>query len=612
MRVRKTLRRTGQTLEHGVFRACETEWVCGHGCHQEVASSAGGAPKTVAVTQRSEMLAQLLLPRRAVGYSVMTFVGVQRFLHHRQREDIRATLDAEHGIRLSSGEISALAHDFVVSLEALHQTRAPQLKAALDQDGGWPMHIDATGETGRGALLVVYAGWRRWVLGSGKIPTERADAILPRLHRVADHFGPPCAIMRDLGRAMIESSRDFVAQRALKIPVLGCHFHFLKDVGKDLLETGHDQLRALFRRFEIRGQLRALARDLGRQLGAEIGGARTQFEDWLAQRTPGHALPDGGVGLAAVRALTQWVLDSPADGHDEGFPFDLPYLDLWRRCRTALRAVEAFLDAPGNNVKAHKTLDRLHRIVDPVRSQVPFQRPAAVLDARARLFAELRQALRLRIKPPAHEPAAAFADASALGELQDIHQAVETLTASLQARRPERGPAQNARQAIALILDHLERHGPSLAGHAIPLPGGGTRVVDRTNLALEGFFGGVKQGERRRSGRKTLTQDLENLPGGAPLATNLDKPDYVAILCGGLDHLPAAFAELDAVDRRRALPVRKRAAPDELQDIVSASLPTADRYLIRSDDLRQRVLAAARSRAPHRLPSGKRRAATEG
>jgi hypothetical protein len=612
MRVRKTLRRTGLTLEHGVFRASETEWVCDHGCHQEVTSSVGGAPTTVAVTQRSQMLAQILLPRRAVGYSVMTWVGVQRFLHHRQRADIRATLQTEHGIRVSTGQISALAHDFLVYLEVLHQARAPQLKEALDQDGGWPMHIDATGENGRGTLLVVYAGWRRWVLGSWKIPTERADAILPRLDQVADRFGPPCAIMRDLGRAMIETSRDFVTQRELKIPVLGCHFHFLKDVGKDLLEQSYDQLRALFRRFEMRGQLRALARDLGRQLGADIHGARTTLEDWLAQRAPGHALPDGGVGLAAVRALTQWVLDYPADGHDEGFPFDLPYLALWRRCRTALRAVEAFLDAPSDHVKVPKTLERLHRIVEPVRSQVPFQRPVAVLEARARLFAELRQALRLRIKPTADPPATAFADAKALGELQDIQQAVEKLTTSLQARRPERGPAQDARQAIDLILEHLERHGPSLSGHAIQRPGGGTRLVDRTNLALEGFYRGVKQGERHRSGRKTLTQDLENLPGGAPLATNLDKPDYVAILCGGLDHLPAAFAELDAVDRRRALPVRKRAAPDELQDIVSASLPTADRYLIRSDDLRQRVLAAARSRAPHRPPSGKRRAATEG
>ena len=614
MRVRKTLRRHGQTLEHGVFRACETVRVCARGCTQKVATLHRGE-KVIAVTQRSARLAQLLLPRRAVGYDIMVFVGLQRFVDHHQREEIQSTLKADHGIALSTGEISTLAHDFLVYLEGLHHRRAADLRVALAQDGGWPMHIDATGEDGRGTLLVVYAGWRGWVLGSWKIPTERADAVLPRLHQVAERFGPPCAIMRDLGRAMIEASRDFVAQRQLTIPVLGCHFHFLKDVGKDLLEPGHDQLRALLRRFDVRGQLRALARDLGRQLGTDIETARAQLERWLGAGGPGHALPDGTLGIAMVRALAQWVLDSPADGQDEGFPFDLPYLDLFRRCRTALRAVEAFLCAPHEDVKAYTLLERLHRIVEPVRSQVPFQRPAAVLEVRARLLAELRQVLRLRVKRADGEPAPACADAKTLDELQDIQRAVEQLAAALRDRRPERGPAQDTRQAIDLILTHLDRHGPSLWGHAIVLPdalGGGTRLVDRTNLPLEGFFHGVKHGERRRSGRKTLTQDLENLPAPALLATNLKKADYVEKLCGSLDQLPSAFAALDANDRRLALPVRKRGSPDEPRDLVSSSMPTPDRHLVRSDGLQERILAAARSRAPHRPPTGKPRAATVG
>jgi hypothetical protein len=39
----------------------------------------------------------------------------------------------------------------------------------MQRDGGWPMHIDATGENGRGTLLVAYAGWRGWVLGAWRI-----------------------------------------------------------------------------------------------------------------------------------------------------------------------------------------------------------------------------------------------------------------------------------------------------------------------------------------------------------------------------------------------------------------------------------------------------------
>ena len=65
--------------------------------------------------------------------------------------------------------------------------------------------------------------------------------------------------------------------------------------------------------------------------------------------------------------------------------------------------------------------------------------------------------------------------------------------------------------------------GESLWGHLTQLPslaGGGTRLVGRTNNLHEGFFRGGKQGERRRSGRKKLTQDLEQLPADAALTAD--------------------------------------------------------------------------------------------
>ena len=119
------------------------------------------------------------------------------------------------------------------------------------------------------------------------------------------------------------------------------------------------------------------------------------------------------------------------------------------------------------------------------------------------------------------------------------------------------------REAIDTILDHLVRHGTSLWGHAITLPpeaGGGVRLVERTNTILESFFHEIKHGERRRSGRKVLTQDFEQLPAAAALARNLAKPDYVAVLCGTLDDLPRAFAALDVAGRDNSLPVRQAAA----------------------------------------------------
>jgi hypothetical protein len=596
--VQKTLRRRGATLEHGPFLACETVHVCAAGCLRD------GTP----VLRRAAALTARLPPRGIVGYDVIVFVGLARFVEHRQREEIRASLESQHGIVLSTGEISALGHRFLGYLELLHEARADALRAALEKDGGWPLHVDATGEDGRGTLLVAFAGWRRWVLGAWKVPTERADIILPRLRAVTERFGVPCAILRDLGRAVTDAANDLVAALGRNLPVLACHLHFLSDVGGDLLEAANDQLRALFRRFKVKPGLRALARDLGRTLGTDIAQARKDLRDWQTQVDLGHVLPDGKAGLATVRALAQWVLDFHADGNHQGFPFDLPYLDLYQRCHTVGRAADAFLRRPVGDGNVSKALGRLRRVLRPVDSDVPFEKVAATLRARAELFTELRDALRLHPKPSDRRvpaPSTLPAEQAAV-ELNDIEAAVQAFTASLRDRRPERGPSQDQRQGIDILLAHLQRHGSTLFGHVIQLPdpvGGGIRLVDRTHNSLEGLFDDIKHGERRRSGRKILTQDLEQLPPAAALATNLRSSDYVAILCGSLHQLPSAFAEIDAASRRRSALVARdavRAADAGDCDVVSASLLTADRVLIRTEQMDRRIQAAARSRAPRR------------
>lgn len=521
----------------------------------------------------------------------MVHVGLERFLHHRQREEIRVSLEAGYGISLSSGEISVLATRFLTYLERLHSASAPVLRAALAADGGWPLHVDASGEDGRGTLLVVLAGWRQWVLGAWKVPTERADAILPRLREVIFRFGPPCAIVRDLGRAMAEASQALVKSLKLSIPVLACHLHFLSDIGKDLLEDSHDRLRVLFRQIKLLAQLRALARDLGRSIGQEIDAARAGLRRWQIEGGSEKRLPAGSAGIATARALAQWILDYPAEGNGHGFPFDLPWLALYDRCLQASSAADAFLSDPPEEPSVRKPLERLRRILQPVEDDIPaFAAVAETLTQRAALFSELRKALRLE----GESSRGKIRHNRESGELQDIRAAVRRLACSLRRHRPKRGPARDRRAAIDIVLAHLKTHGRFLWGHTIRLPkqaGGGIRLVHRTNNVLESWFHALKHGERRRSGRKILTQDFEKLSPAAALAANLEHADYVSIVCGSLDRLPEAFARLDDRAQRKAkspVSITKRSV-----DAETASLSTADRKLVRTEEMTRRVIDAA-------------------
>ena len=271
------------------------------------------------------------------------------------------------------------------------------------------------------------------------------------------------------------------------------------------------------------------------------------------------------------------------------------------------RAVDAFHRRPPTSPAVGRALRRLGRILDPLQHHDGFTQAAKTLRQRVELFEKLRDALRLTMKPggrnspttdvlPVNEAAA---------ELRDIRKAVLKLRAWLRKNRPKRGPAEDRRKAIDIILRHLRDHGRYLWGHAISLSGaasGHLRVVDRTNNEAEHFFKGTKHDMRRQSGRKILTQDMEQFPAAAALARNLKRPDYVALVCGSLGDLPRVFAELDSQedDAKAKRDSADPKTPDEpeITDLVSASLPRADRKFVRAPALVAKIFAASMSRAP--------------
>jgi hypothetical protein len=203
-----------------------------------------------------------------------------------------------------------------------------------------------------------------------------------------------------------------------------------------------------------------------------------------------------------------------------------------------------------------------------------------------------------------------------LTELHDAEKALAAFEESLRKGRPQRGPAQDIREAIDIILKHLERHGSNLWGHLIERPDGTTILAARTNVLLEKLFGKSKRRERRRSGRKNLTQDLEHMPAEALLALNLESQAYLDIVCDGkIENLAIAFAKFDEGNHSQSLPIRlqlqaKKLANEEVADIVSSSLPKVDRTLVRTKAWLNRMFVEAGSRAPLRHDPRKQRSAT--
>jgi len=594
MKVRNVRLRRLITIQHGVVFSRITTLICKKGCKK-----ADGRPEI----RRPEELDYLVSPGANIGYDVEVFCGIKRYLEGLQRKEIKKQLEDEHGIYISSRKISVLANQFVEHFKKLHDRCSPAFSNVLKSDGGTPWHIDATGEDGSGTVLIVYAGWRGWVLGTRKITTECKEQIKPLLHETAHQFGDPCAVVRDYGKGMTPAVEEFVQERKVEIIILGCHTHFIKFVGKDLLTPEYNELRQLIRKHNIRANLRRIVRAWSKDLGEEISKLKTKIEIWISPDQT-QLLPKGKMGLAIVRAMAQSALDYLENNKNQRFPFVMPYFEFYQRCKTLLQACKFYMNHSQTDKSIFKALKRLVCVLSSVISDSSFVRIEQTLSYQFKLFTELRTALRLnsdkatkKIMPGAQEPQ------TVARELNDIKKALRKYQVSLLRQLPRRESAKEKQQAINKILKHIKEHEKNLWGHVIQMTksaGGGVKIVCRTNNCIENFNGRLKQEERKRSGRKVLTKDFEDLPEGVPLIKNLKKSDYVEILCGSLENLPAAIAKLDHDERVKK--TLKRTQSVKIESSTTVSLSKDDRQFIRKINIAQLIQNAAAQSDPKISP----------
>ncbi|MEA2061300.1 MAG: hypothetical protein U9P10_12495 [Thermodesulfobacteriota bacterium] len=189
-----------------------------------------------------------------LGYDLIVQVGLLRYLKKKQREEICGELFQKRSIKLSTGSVSNLCNYFLIYLEALHLVRFPHLKAAI-QEHGYPLHIDAASEHGKGGLFVCMDGFRNWVLCAGKIESESEENIKPFIEKTIDLFGYPIGVVRDLGNPG-KNAAAFLVKKGISDFV--CHYHFLGAIGKKLFDSPYALLRNLLRQSQIRTDLRQL------------------------------------------------------------------------------------------------------------------------------------------------------------------------------------------------------------------------------------------------------------------------------------------------------------------------------------------------------------------
>jgi hypothetical protein len=304
LKVHKSHNRAVSTLHIGRFHAKETILAC---------------PKCIR-TYRSEELGQLVPPGAHFGYDVLVYAGTALWLRSRNEAEVVAEL-AQKNIRISPREVSLLANKFIVYLAIAHQQRVPDITTEMRRRGGYVCHLDATCEGRDPLLMSSIDSLSQIVLGNIKVPAEDQKHIVPFLDDIRRSFGIPLALVHDMGSGILKA----VAKVFPGVPDFICHFHFLRDIGKDFLGKPYEVIRARLSAQQVSSKLHHRARKLQEQLEqhpATLEALRGSVE----QHQPFPVATLASLPLLNAYTLIRWALDGKTEGQGYGFPFDRPHL----------------------------------------------------------------------------------------------------------------------------------------------------------------------------------------------------------------------------------------------------------------------------------------------
>ncbi|MFO7990226.1 MAG: hypothetical protein R6U16_12145 [Desulfotignum sp.] len=548
--VQKTRRKTVFSMT-GPFKAHETLYHC----------------RTCRQVYRSGDLLNIVARCCNVAWNVLVFVGKSLFQRCLTTDEVCHELKLRN-IGLSPSEVEYLGRKFILYLALAHRQATPRIEQAMNRSGGYILHLDATHEGDAPVLMTGMDGLKQIVLGNVKIPSEHADHIVPFLEQLQKNYGTPIACVHDMGTGLCKAVylvfpgiRDFV-----------CHFHFLRDAGKDLLEPSYGQLRKTLQKHAATTKLGEIIRDLHRRIENHALDTR----HLTAAITKGHALENMNLtSLASIYSLCLWCLQGKKEGNGYGFPFDRPLLAFARRIAELKDSLPSMQKKASRDRFGKRLFGKLNNLTKDLCNDPDFIRSIDDLEWRTLLFDDLREKMRI-------------ADPSGRNGLNDegSHKAMNSIQKAVGQFRSklEKNTTYKKDLLCRKLAKQIDKYDERLFADPIEVdtPTGKITIhPQRTNNLLEQFFRSLRRDHRRKTGNNSMRRVLHAMLADTPLIKNLENPEYMNLLLNGKKNLEELFADLEINGHE---PISSTSHPDRV-------LP-GFRKLIKMDDLPGKIQMA--------------------
>jgi hypothetical protein len=508
-RRKKVFRMTGPFIAHETVLECST---CG---------AAFG----------SDTLLQWVPTRSNVAYDVMVFIGRALFQRHRTTEETRTELVARN-VALSASEVDYLGRQFIMYLARAHRQATPRIRQAMTLAGGYVLHLDATHEGDAPALMTGLDSLSKIVLANVKIPSEHTEHIIPFLRKIESAYGAPTACVHDMGTGICKALSEVFPEVADFI----CHFHFLRDIGKDYLDPAYRELRSRLRAYSISSTLCTLARTMRQSVCEQTS---EPVELVKAIKTIDPKEKPALLSLLSAYSLALWALHGKHSGDGYGFPFDRPLLDFAERLLELHRHVPQLLKVSINDERNNvQHLFKLAQGVSDVAQDPQLQQTVEELRWRCHIFDSLRKAMRIAV--PGGDNG--LNDDGTAKAMSSIRQGV------MRFRRRIKEDCKLAADPLSCnMVKQIDKYGDKLFADPIEVdsPTGPVTIYpQRTNNILEQFFRKLRRGCRRKTGNNSMHRALKTMLVDTPLIKNLDNPEYMALLLDGKATLEELFAQI--------------------------------------------------------------------
>lgn len=482
----------------------------------------------------SQGLKALTPYRCTYGYDVIVSVGYALFVHCRSDQEIIKEL-AQRNISISDRGISFLGKKFITYLALAHRESRKRIRKAMALRGGYILHLDGTCEGDSPHLFSGLDGIAEIVLDNVKLPSEKADLIIPFLQQIKQQYGNPIATVHDMGKGILSAIEVVFPGN----PDFICHFHFLSDIGKDLLGDEYKQIRDGLKRLKIRSILRQKARTLESTVAEDhkaVEALKAGFNKGKMEPSFLHKMP----ALAAF-VMIRWAFEKSGQLNGYGFPFDRLHLLFYHRLKEIYSFIEQVRNIPlRRENKAHKPLYQLFEPIKKVIDDPVLSKAVAEMEERVEVFDNLRKALRIALP----EGKKGLNDDGDDMDIKTIEEKVKEFRDQITTDKH-----LSQKDAYKKMVQQIDTYWEKLFADPIPVDTPCGRVFiqpQRTNNIIERLFRDIKRRNRKKSGVVSLNKTLKAILADTPLVKNLDNEEYLRIILDGCSTLEERFARIDS------------------------------------------------------------------